>query len=83
MLNNLKIYLDFLKHPNVKVPYTCFAQNYLLRLYFGSITARAKILSLIGLNFMLNKKKILLEFLKHPNVEVPYKCFDQNDLFRL
>jgi hypothetical protein len=44
-------------------------------------TAREMILSLIGKNLILNKKKILLEVLEHPNVKVPYKCFTQNNLF--
>jgi hypothetical protein len=48
MVNKKKNLLEFLKHPNVKVPYEYFTQNNLFRLYFGSITAKATLLSLIG-----------------------------------
>jgi hypothetical protein len=73
-----KILLGFLDHPhpNVKLPYNFFAQNYLFSHFFGTITAMATIFGLIGLYSFVIKLNTLLDYfifkLPHQNLAEIY-----------
>jgi hypothetical protein len=54
LLNIQKIILSFLKHPNTKVPYKNFVENYIFSVFFETTAANATIFGMIGLFLLLN-----------------------------